>query len=156
MITFLQVLEHLTAPRLIIKEAVRVLHPLGQLVIAVPNNDSFMGEAIQEPLNAPPHHPLRWTKASLRSLTRLLPVTLESLVEEPLGKDQVFLYRKTQITRFVARCCGKKLPLMQLTPGLVLLRKVANCLSLVSVRIFPTPPQKPIAGHTLLAVYRKT
>jgi SAM-dependent methyltransferase len=156
MVTFFQVLEHVVDPSAILTDAIRVLCPNGHLAISVPNNDAFMGEAIQEPLNVPPHHPLRWTKASLNSLTDLFSLRLESFEEEPLSKEQVFLYRKTLITRAVARCTGKKLPLMRLTPGLVLLRKAANALSLASLRFNPSLPTKRAAGHTMLAIYRKT
>jgi SAM-dependent methyltransferase len=78
-ITFFQVLELVVNPLETLRQAVRVLRASGFLLIAVPNNDGFIGQAIQLPLNAPPHHPLRWTGRALNYLPKLLPMALKEL-----------------------------------------------------------------------------
>src|SRR5207247_1250752 len=113
-ITFFQVLEHVINPLETLREALRVLRTAGFLLIAVPNNDAFLGHAIQQPLNSLPHHPLRWTRNALRYLPRLLPVALTELVDEPLALDHLFIYRRTRMTNALAKCLGKRLPLMKL------------------------------------------
>lgn len=154
-ITMFQVLEHMTMPRQVLSEAVRVLRPDGLLMVAVPNNDDFIGVAIFEPLNFPPHHPLRWTSAALRFLTNLYPLALEQLKEEPLAQEHVFIYRRTRITQLFARCLARRLPLMKRSPPMVLLRKFANLLTMISMRCNTEPPRKRTVGQSYLAVYRK-
>lgn len=154
-VTMFQVLEHMPMPRRILCEAVRVLRPGGLLLLAVPNNDGFIGLAIFEPLNFPPHHPLRWTAAALRYLPGLYPLELERLAEEPLASEHVFIHRRTRLTQLFARRLRRRLPLMKCSAPLVLLRKIANALTLASMRIHSKPPRNPAIGHSYLAVYRK-
>jgi SAM-dependent methyltransferase len=154
-ITFFQVLEHVVDPLATLREAVRVLRASGFLLIAVPNNDAFMGRAIQQPLNSPPHHPMRWTRSALRYLPRLLPVALNELVDEPLAPEHLFLYRRTRMTDALSRCLGKRLPLMKLNPSTVFVRKVANALTLISLKLHSRLPDPPVSGHSILAVYQK-
>src|SRR5437762_10129756 len=151
-VTFFQVLEHVVNPLETLREAVRVLRASGFLLIAVPNNDAFMGHAIQQPLNSPPHHPLRWTRSALRYLPQLLPVTITELVDEPLAQEHLFIYRRTRMTDALARCLGKGLPLMKLNAATVFVRKVANALTLISLKLHSRLPDPPVNGHSILAV----
>ena len=154
-ITFFQVLEHVINPLEMLREAIRVLRIPGLLLIAVPNNDGFIGQAIQQPLNSPPHHPLRWTRSALRYLPQLLPVALMELVDEPLAQDQLFIYRRTRMTNALARWLGKSLPLMRLNPATVFVRKATNALTLLSLKLHSKMPPGPVSGHSVLAVYQK-
>lgn len=154
-LTLFQVLEHLPAPRQMLAEAVRVLAPGGVLLVAVPDNDGFVGRAFFEPLNLPPHHPLRWTRAALGRLPSLFPLTLTALEVEPLAREHVFVYRRTLLTDRVARWRGGRLPLLQRSPGLVLLRRVCNLLARASMHWSAAPPPDGAAGHSVLAVYRR-
>jgi SAM-dependent methyltransferase len=154
-ITFFQVLEHVVNPLDMLREALRVMRPSGFLLIAVPNNDGFMGRAIQQPLNSPPHHPLRWTRCALNYLSRLFPLVLRELVDEPLAQDQLFLYRRTLIIDALARCLGRRLPLMKLNPATIFLRKATNALALLSLKLDRKLPAKSVSGHSTFAVYQK-
>jgi SAM-dependent methyltransferase len=154
-ITFFQVLEHVVDPLETLRQAVRVLRGSGFLLISVPNNDGFMGKAIQHPLNVPPHHPVRWTRSALAYLPQVLPVALTELVDEPLAQDQLFLYRRTGITNALAGCLGIRLPLMKLNPVTVFLRKATNALTLLSLKLHSQVPKKRVSGHSILAVYQK-
>ncbi|MBI4325303.1 MAG: class I SAM-dependent methyltransferase [Chloroflexi bacterium] len=155
-ITLFQVLEHLTEPVALLKEALRVLRKYGLLIIAVPNNDGFLGAVIQEPLNAPPHHPLRWRPAPLSYLPRLLPMKLTCLRCESLSPHYLSMYRKTVITRAFSKCLGLKIPLMKLTPVTVFIRRLANVLVRLSLLASQKVPRKPVSGFSILAVYQKS
>ena len=155
-ITLFQVLEHLVNPLKALREATRALRGSGWLLLSVPNNDGFMGEAIHHPSNAPPHHPLRWTRRALRYLPGLLPVRLDEIIDEPLSPEQLFLYRRTLITGAVGRCFRMKVPLMRLNPATILLRKAANAVTMVSLKVSSGMPRGPVSGHSMLAAYQKT
>jgi len=154
-ITFFQVLEHVVNPLDMLREALRALRASGLLLIAVPNNDEFIGRAIQQPLNSPPHHPLRWTRRALNFLPRLLPMVLRELVDEPLARDQLFLYRRTLIIDALAGCIGRRLPLMKLNPATIFVRKATNTLTLLSLKLDAKLPTRSVNGHSTFAVYQK-
>ena len=87
-VTALQVLEHIPAPRSFLVDCLRVLRPGGRLVIAVPDADGWLARA-GSVLELPPHHATHWNGASLRALADLLPMDLVELVIEPLSVEQL-------------------------------------------------------------------
>src|SRR5262249_735461 len=117
--------------------------------------DGFMGQAIQQPLNVPPHHPLRWTGKALAYLPQLLPLTLRELIEEPLAQDQLFLYLRTKMTDALAKCSSRRLPLITLNPGPIFVRKATNELTLLSLKFHSRLPKREVSGHSILAVYQR-
>lgn len=62
------VLEHIADVDSFMKASVKLLKPGGLLVVAVPNNDSFLGYDRNNILNVPPHHTNLWNDESLRKL----------------------------------------------------------------------------------------
>ncbi len=69
-----QVMEHVSEPLPLLRSMYRLVKPGGFLVIAVPNNDSYIGSHPNAILNMPPHHMLRWNESSLRKAGSLLGV----------------------------------------------------------------------------------
>ena len=155
-ITIFHVLEHLSEPISLLNQALRVLKPNGLLIISVPNNDAFIGEDIQHPANAPPHHTLRWRASSLGYLPKILPLKLEALQREPLTQPYLFLHRRTRITGFIGRIFRRRLPLMKRNLLTISASKIANVLALLSLKIRPRMAAGSADGFSLLAVYRKT
>lgn len=151
-VTIFQVLEHVTNPREILGELSRILRPGGQLFIAVPNNDGFVGRAIQEPLNLAPHHPLRWTKAALQFIPRLFPLTLEWLITEPVGPAHLFSYRREKITSFLTKPFRSRAPLIRLNPRTIFARKLANLAVMASLKVSLRLPPPTVPGHSYLAL----
>lgn len=154
-VTLFQVLEHTPDPRGFLAAAARVLRPGGRLFVAVPNNDTWVGEGPSNPLNAPPHHPLRWRAEALRYAARLVDLRLEELLAEPLAPEHLYAYRRTRFLSGLGRLFGWQPPRYRLTTTSVALRKVANLWTEVSVRLAPGCPKTPGTGHSCLAIYRK-
>lgn len=154
-ITLFQVLEHVTDPIGLLRSLFERLAPGGRLIISVPNNDGFMGDVAYEPLNAPPHHPLRWTEAALRHIPQLLPVRLAALETEPLSKQHQFAYRRTVLMRKLRKITGLGLSRMAQTPTALGLRKLATVITLTISRFNrPSTITKNI-GHSYLVTYSK-
>jgi SAM-dependent methyltransferase len=151
-VTIFQVLEHVTNPREILGELVRMLRPGAQLFIAVPNNDGFVGRAIQEPLNVAPHHPLRWTRSALHYIPRLFPLKLEWVRTEPVGPDHLFSYRRERITSALAGVSRSRLPLIRLSARTILFRKIANLTTMASLKLSRRLPAASVPGHSYLAL----
>lgn len=154
-VTIFQVLEHVTNPREILDELVRILRPGAQLFIAVPNNDGFVGRAIQEPLNLAPHHPLRWTRSALQYIPRLFPLKLEWVKTEPVGPDHLFSYRRERITSMLAGASRSRPPLIRLSPWTILVRKIANLTTMASLKVSHHLPPASVPGHSYLTLFTR-
>jgi SAM-dependent methyltransferase len=154
-VTLFQVLEHVSNPVQFLKTIIGVLRPGGRLFVAVPNNDAFIGAEIHTPLNAPPHHVLRWRAESLRYLTQVAPLLLEDLVSEPLVGEQLYHHHRAQFTRALGGLVGTRVPLYKVSPAMTCCRRAANLWARASAKFVATPAAHAHAqGRSLLAVYR--
>lgn len=140
-VTALQVLEHVAAPREFLFAAARALAPGGHLVIAVPNNDAFLGEDHELALNLPPHHMGRWNRRSLEAVADILKLPLPTIEYEPLGQN-VLWYKATFEARFL--------------PKSRILRSMWYRLGYSDGFLqFLNHSHHTIHGHTILAIYSK-
>jgi SAM-dependent methyltransferase len=155
-LTLFQVLEHVPRPHEVLQEAARVLRPGGQLYVAVPNNDGWMGNAPHDVLNAPPHHPLRWRVEALRNIARIAPFRVEEILEEPLAPEHVFKYRQAQFRSSIGRLLGRRLPLYDVDAGGRWIRRLSSAWAMAAARLVPQPRGGPGSGASLLAILRKT
>ncbi len=89
-----QVLEHVPKPAEFLQACCRLLRPGGLLIVAVPNQNSYVRHMIN-PLDMPPHHMTRWTRRSLAQLQAHFPLKLIRTACEPLTDSQVELYVNT-------------------------------------------------------------
>lgn len=153
-LTLFQVLEHVERPVEVLADAARVLRPGGRLFVAVPNNDAYIGQALHDPLNAPPHHPLRWRPAAMRYVPRVAPFELEELLLEPLAPEHRHQYRRAAFVGALGRLLGRRLPIHRTGPGMTLLRRVANVWTSLSLRVAAVP-SSPGTGFSVLAIYRR-
>jgi len=71
-----QVLEHIADPNNFIADCIKCLKPNGKLIFAVPSEGSFLSNAPNQFLNAPPHHATRWRDATFEKITTLFDVKL--------------------------------------------------------------------------------
>jgi SAM-dependent methyltransferase len=99
-----QVLEHVVDPLGFLQDALALLKPGGQLLLAVPNLDSFL-RYYYNVLDMPPHHMTHWGRQAFQSLSELLPVQVERLSYEFLAKYHIPYYVEAYADRW-----GRHLP----------------------------------------------
>lgn len=139
-----EVLEHVSMVRDFLAAKIRCIKKEGLLIIAVPNNDSFIKYNKYDLLNMPPHHVGLWTEQSLKKIGEQFNLDLVEVAYEPLPEYHYYYYTFTMLQRFIgdfpARIVLKVLKMFKLT-GIYnkrLKRKAKN-----------------IKGHTILIVFRK-
>jgi 2-polyprenyl-3-methyl-5-hydroxy-6-metoxy-1,4-benzoquinol methylase len=137
-VTSFQVLEHVADPLSFIQSCVKVLRPAGTLVIGVPNNDSFLRFDQDNWLNQPPHHMGLWTRRSLTALAGITKLEVNAFETEPLAETD--WYQAVMERRYLAP--WRRRLYFRLGFSKVFEHYVRENAS-------------TIAGHTILAVYRK-
>lgn len=137
-----QVLEHIHDVRSFIRAQIDCLKEDGKLIVAVPNNDSFIKSSDGGLLNKPPHHMGLWNSTALKGLADCFNLKIENIYYEPLQDYHVNWYIDSVIKSKVKPYKNfnkifKKLKLKRLLAYYVRLN------------------QKNINGHTMLAIYKK-
>lgn len=99
-----QVLEHVSDVRAFLEAMVKCLKPNGHLIIGVPNNLGFLRLDMENPtpmpLNAPPHHVGLWDEVSLRNISKLFSLKVDSVKFEPLADYHSQLHKDLYISHF--------------------------------------------------------
>ena len=137
-----QVLEHVADIRSFLNAALETLSSGGQLIIAVPNNDSFVGGEDDLTLNLPPHHMGRWGRDSLMSLAQLFDLDLVSVEFEPLQPHNQNWYQAVMERKYLPKTQWQRSLFYRLGFSKMF-------------RSFLTEQRDTILGHTIMAVYRK-
>jgi SAM-dependent methyltransferase len=139
-----QVLEHVPDPGETLRQLVRLLRPEGQLVIAVPNEDSFLGELESNFLNLPPHHASCWTRVTFEAVARMFSLNLEHYWCEPLDTNLYLALLHERMDRH--------LPAQNAVIKLInsVVRRGAVALALANVNAIGSTG----IGHTHVAVFR--
>lgn len=78
LITMFQVLEHVSAPVQVMKDAAKFLNPGGYLVVAVPGSEGVNRLCPWIPYDWPPHHTSRWRLADFKRLAQEAQLKLTS------------------------------------------------------------------------------
>jgi SAM-dependent methyltransferase len=149
-----QVLEHVEDPRSMLEQMLRALRPSGYLVVAVPNDESFISLERNSILNMPPHHQTRWRPRCLSYLSKILPVKMVSLEREALADYHVNPYLNTLFAEAIDRLLRRKrseLDWFHASLPMRALRRVA-CLPL---RAAFSDERLRAVGHTMVAVMAK-
>lgn len=141
-VTAFQVLEHVAEVRSFLAAAISALRPGGRLILAVPNNDSFIGTERNLPLNMPPHHMGRWNRASLEALGRFFDIDVKAVEIEMLQSHNTGWYTAAMERRYIPS--GRLLRAIYARSGL---RK--------AFRGYVEGQRETILGHTILIVYEK-
>lgn len=84
MVASFQVLEHVSQPWEILRSMAALIRPGGCVVVAVPDNESYLGNMPNQLLNLPPHHMLHWSRRPLQFAGTRLGLELLRLENEPL------------------------------------------------------------------------
>lgn len=138
-VTAFQVLEHVADPMPFLRDAVAALKPGGLLIIAVPNNDGFQRFDHTDVLNQPPHHVGLWRPKSLGALVDYLPLTLQSIEEEPLRELE--WYRQVMEHRYLPKRWQRSL-YYRFGGDRIVARYIAE-------------NAQSISGHTMMGIFRR-
>jgi 2-polyprenyl-3-methyl-5-hydroxy-6-metoxy-1,4-benzoquinol methylase len=151
-VTCFQVLEHLHSPNLLVNSLIKLCKPNGLVIIAVPNNDSFLGRAVNNVLNLPPHHLLHWNKRSLEYLARKNNLKVESYIEEQLQDTHRIGYYRTLLNSIFSKISNRKHKLVRypVSNGFIS-RQIGRFSKLLSIVL----PKSRAKGHTAIIVMRK-
>ena len=82
-----QMLEHTKDPATIIERMIACLKPSGKLVLGLPNDVSWLGQARMFALNTPPHHITRWSVSSLERMSQIFGLHLMRVDFMPFKED---------------------------------------------------------------------
>jgi 2-polyprenyl-3-methyl-5-hydroxy-6-metoxy-1,4-benzoquinol methylase len=94
-VTFFQVLEHISAVKSFLTAAIKCLKKNGLLILAVPNNEPYLfGFNKYDWLNLPPHHMGWWNAASLQKLSGFFPIKTERIQACPFRDYNNYLNAK--------------------------------------------------------------
>ena len=104
-----QVLEHVAKPKEFIDACCKLLRPAGLLLLAVPNQDSYVRHMVN-PLDMPPHHMTRWTRKTFRRLPDHFPLRLVRTAYEPLTDDHIEFHVDTYAGALKRRGLGFLVP----------------------------------------------
>ncbi len=85
-----QVLEHVANPRSFVESCVLALKPNGILIVAVPSEDGFIKNAINNALNMPPHHCTRYSDKMLKNVAILFNLELLSIEHELMSDENLY------------------------------------------------------------------
>jgi SAM-dependent methyltransferase len=148
-----QVLEHIVEIRSFLDAMAMALKPGGLMLIAVPSEDSYIGQSNNLALNLPPHHISRYTDRWFAHAAITLHLELVSLEHDPLQAHHRFdyIYQLTIVSIY---------KLMRWRRPMVDHRK-RNWLARVPAYLLGKwlskglGPQNSPNGHTVLAVFRK-
>jgi 2-polyprenyl-3-methyl-5-hydroxy-6-metoxy-1,4-benzoquinol methylase len=138
-VTAFQVLEHVPQPRSFLLACKAALKKGGLLVIGVPNDDSFIGLSKEFVLNGPPHHVTMWNRDSLAALAGELGLEFVRIEIEPL-RHTGWCQSEIEI-RYIPK--GWRRSLWYRLGGAAILRRYLE------------ENTNSIAGHTIMAAYRK-
>jgi 2-polyprenyl-3-methyl-5-hydroxy-6-metoxy-1,4-benzoquinol methylase len=154
MVTCFQVLEHIVDVDAFVKSLIKLCKPGGIIVIAVPNNDGFVGGAVNNMLNMPPHHILLWNKSSLYFLASKYNLIVDTYIEERLTDIHRRWFFSVFIRRIFMRLLSKPIKVVDHDKTLLvrLINRLATYLSRPLTFIFPKL-NRP--GHSSIIVLKK-
>lgn len=145
-----QVLEHVADPAGFIRGCLACLKPGGVLIIAVPAHDSFVGVALNNILDAPPHHVTHWSGATLQYLAGLFGLEVAAVEYEPVSDYHRDWARKTIWESRFRRWLGMQNKLLDYS----VMAKFVSKFSSILGRLLPAQ-LGDVKGHTVVGVYRK-
>lgn len=151
-VTCFQVLEHVIHIHDFFKSLVKMCKPGGKIIVAVPNNDSFVGVAKNNILNMPPHHLILWNKKSIIYLSKYYGLIIENYFEERVAPVHLRWFYTTIIYSFFKKISFRKQNVINI--GFVdrFAYKIFSLLALPLSSIF-RKPKKP--GHSLIIVLHR-
>jgi cyclopropane fatty-acyl-phospholipid synthase-like methyltransferase len=140
-----QVLEHVEKPGELIASMLNKLNDKGTLIIAVPDQNSFLGRLKFNFLNMPPHHLSFWGKQVFETIAKNYSLNLIDYVNEPLSMESYIALRDD----YIRQAGGRKNLLGKIE------QKLSNIIMKGNLVRDYLHAEKSITGHTQIAVLKK-
>lgn len=148
-----QVLEHIEAIREFFAACVTCVKPGGKLIIAVPNNEGFIKNMVNNWLNLPPHHINHWNEHSLVKLGEIFNLKTADIYKEKVTSVHKLLFYNVQIYYNLSRMFGYKSGIVDRSLKFKILNKISYWIAKI-VMPFSKADLKS-DGHTIIVVYEK-
>lgn len=148
-----QVLEHIPDPFEFIESALKTLKTGGKLIIAVPNDNSFLKYESYNVLNMPPHHVTRWSEESLEYIAEKFNLEIINKTSEALQD----IHCKTYLQVLIEDILRKRLKIRFTLLPKNILSKIISKVAIFLTCLLPihfSNEMRP-KGHTVLFIYKK-
>jgi 2-polyprenyl-3-methyl-5-hydroxy-6-metoxy-1,4-benzoquinol methylase len=153
-VTSFQVIEHLSDPMAFLRDMVACARESGKVVVATPNDESFVGLAINNLLNMPPHHVTRWTPSALRDVMERAGLAEIIIHTEPLANFHEEWFLDQMLIRAFLNARKAGVPLVRADLWFRIIGKLANIAARWLIR-GNVSNHSVAVGHTIMAVGRK-
>jgi len=151
-VTCFQVLEHIEDIHVFFSSLIKLCKPGGAVAIAVPNNDGFIGKAVNNFLNMPPHHVLLWNRTSLEYLANKYELIIEQYLEEPLQSVHFRWAHNVVLIRAIYSALNRKIKPVDSAIFIRIMSRLVSILSRVTTLLLPSLAQ---GGHSSIIILRK-
>jgi SAM-dependent methyltransferase len=151
-VCFFQLLEHIANPGRFIRDIFRCLKENGLLILAVPDNGSFIRHAVNFYLNMPPHHASCWSEKTLLKVASLHSLQTMEIFHEKLHRAHRLFYLKTIINHRLRKVFGLRYKPVDNSAGSTIIYHIAAFVAYLVNPFFNGNQQR---GQSVLAVYRK-
>jgi 2-polyprenyl-3-methyl-5-hydroxy-6-metoxy-1,4-benzoquinol methylase len=148
-----QVLEHIDDIHGFMSACIACIKPGGKLIIAVPNNDGFIRNMVNNWLNVPPHHINHWNEASLIKLGEKLNLQIEEIHKEPVTNVHKLLFYNIYVYTGLRKLIGYRKKIVDNSFGFKLINKFSYWISNIIIRF--SAAHKRDDGHTIITVFKK-
>lgn len=98
-----QVLEHVSNPKEFLEAQIETLKVGGKLIVAIPNNDSYLKYMSNDALNMPPHHVTRWNENVFRIFADKQNLKILNISKIKLSTQHKTLYLKTLLQNSILK-----------------------------------------------------
>ena len=151
-VTCFQVLEHVVDIDGFFDSLINLCKPGGIIILAVPNNDGFIGGAVNNIFNMPPHHIFLWNKRSLHFLANKYDLIVENYIEERVTDIHYQWFLSVMASKFIMNLIRKPFKVIDRSLLGRLLYKLTSILSQPLSFVLRHSDQ---AGQSAIIVYKK-
>ena len=152
-VTCFQVLEHIENIHQFFGSIVSLCKKDGCMVLAVPDNDGFVGDAVNNILNMPPHHLLLWNHKSLSYLAEMYNLKIINYIREPLANVHRDWAYSVKARNFFQKLLNREYS--PVVDGSFLGRVIDKFSAIIGRVLKLTNPNMFDSGHTAIIVLKK-
>ena len=148
-----QVLEHIEGIREFFAACVTCTKPGGKIIIAVPNNEGFIKNMINNWLNLPPHHINHWNEHSLVKLGEIFNLKTVNIYKEKVTPVHKLLFYNVSIFHNLSRTIRYKSGIIAHSLKFKILNKISYWMAKMAMPFSKADLKSD--GHTIIVVYEK-